>query len=125
MKLEGEQALLRIHLSNLLKRHGAPLYEAIVEKARRDHLAGATVLAGMSGFVGRGPILGGHPMAVTAERPVVVELVDRPDLLERFLADAASMLHGQPVIVTLERARVVRYRGGEDPGADSRPEGPA
>ena len=111
MKLEGERALLRIHLSNYLKRRGRPLYEEIAERARREHLAGATVFAGTSGFFGNGPILGDHPGALAVERPVIVELVDDPDALERFLDGVEELLRGQPAIVTLERARVVRYGG--------------
>ena len=115
MKLEGERALLRIHLSNFLKRRGRPLYEEIVERARRDHLAGATVLAGAAGYFGGGPILGDHPGALAVERPVIVEIVDDPEKLDQFLATVAPMLRDHPVVVTLERARVVRYAGGEGP----------
>ena len=113
MKLEGEQALLRLHLSNFVRWHGRALYEAIVEKGRREHLAGATVLTGMLGYFGQGPILGDHPLALQQERPVVVEFVDSPETLDRFLEGVAPMLEGQPVIITLERAHVVHYRSRE------------
>jgi PII-like signaling protein len=117
MRLEGERALLRIHLSNFLKRKGRPLYEEIVERARRERLAGATVLAGTSGYFGRGPILGDHPGALAVERPVIVEIVDDPVALERFLDGVEPLLRDQPAVVTLERARVVRYGGPETPPA--------
>jgi PII-like signaling protein len=85
VKLEGEQVLLRMHLSNFAHWHTGPLYEALVEKARKEHLAGATVLSGVYGYVDRAGILGEHPHA----------------------------LPGHHVLVTLERAHVVHYRGGE------------
>lgn len=113
MKLEGEQVLLRIHLSNFVRWHGQPLYEALVERARRDHLSGATVLAGKAGYFGKGPLLGEHPFALQVERPVVVEIVDREEVLQQFLDHAAPMLENQHVIVTLERAHVIHYRSGE------------
>lgn len=113
MKLEGEQFLLRMHLSNFVKWHTGPLYEALVGRARREHLAGATVLSGFYGFVGGGPILGEHPNALQVERPVVVEFVDGEETLRRFLAGVQPMLGGHRVLVTLERAHVVHYRGGE------------
>jgi uncharacterized protein len=116
VKLEGEQALLRIHLSNFVKWHTRPLYEALVEKARREHLAGATVLSGIAGFFRGGPLLGGHPRALQVERPVILEFVDQEPALTRFLDLVGPMLAGHQVIVTLERARVVHYRGGERPG---------
>lgn len=121
MKLEGERALLRIHLSNFLKRRGRPLYEEIVERARRENLAGATVLAGTSGYFGGGPILGDHPEALAVERPVIVEIVDDSAALDRFLDGVEPLLRDQPAIVTLERARVLRYGGRDvEPGKDAR-----
>ncbi len=113
MRLEGEQVLLRLHLSNFVRWHGRALYEVIVERGRREHLAGSTVLTGMLGYFGQGPLLGEHPLALQVERPVVVEFVDSQEKLDRFLDGLAPMLEGQPVIVTTERAHVVRYRGGE------------
>jgi PII-like signaling protein len=44
---------------------------------------------------------------------MVVEIVDGTAALERFLDSAAPMLEGHPVLVTLEHAHVVHYRGGE------------
>jgi PII-like signaling protein len=113
VKLEGEQALLRLHLSNFDKWHTGPLYEALVARARTEHLAGATVLSGIHGYVEHGRVLGEHRAALQQERPVVVEIVDAPDALERFLETIAPMLAGHAVRVTLERAHVVHYRGGE------------
>ena len=113
MKLEGEQVLLRMHMSNFVRWHTGPLYEALVGRARREHLAGATVLSGIYGYVDRGRVLGEHPNALQVERPVVVEIVDREEALLGFLAAVEPMLAGHPVFVTLERAHVVHYRGGE------------
>lgn len=113
MKLEGEQALLRMHLSNFAKWHTGPLYEALVAKARREHLAGATVLSGVYGYVDRGRLLGEHLNALRVERPVVVEIVDQEPNLQRFLETAEPMLAGHHLIVTLERAHVLHYRARE------------
>ena len=113
MKLEGEQVLLRLHLSNFVKWHTGPLYEALVAQARKEHLAGATVLSGIYGYVDRGSILGEHLNAFQVERPVVVEVVDQEEKLLRFLEKVELMITGHRVLVTLERAHVVHYRGGE------------
>ncbi|MBI5154055.1 DUF190 domain-containing protein, partial [Candidatus Poribacteria bacterium] len=50
MKLEGDQTLLRIYLTNLVRWKGEPMYEAIVTAARRASMAGATVLQGRMGY---------------------------------------------------------------------------
>jgi uncharacterized protein len=111
VRLEGEQTLLRLHLSNFLRWHTGPLYEAVVGRARHEHLAGATVLSGTLGFIGGGRLLGQDRPVLGIERPVIVELVDRETTLRRFLDTLEPMLAGQPVLVTLERAHVVRYGG--------------
>jgi len=112
VKLEGEQVLLRIHLSNFARWQLGPLYEALVTLARDAHLAGATVLSGVYGYVDRGRLLGEHPNTLRVERPLVIEIVEKEETLHRFLESAEPMLAGQHVLVTLERAHVVHYRGG-------------
>lgn len=111
MSLAGERTLLRVHLSNFARWHATPLYQALVERARREHLAGATVLQGFAGYVGTGPLLGDHPHALQVERPVVLEFVDEEEKLERFLDTVAPMLADRTALITLERAHVVA-RGG-------------
>jgi PII-like signaling protein len=58
MKIPEEGVLLRVFIgeSDREKGRDRPLYEAIVERAREAHLAGATVLRGPMGF-GRRPRL--------------------------------------------------------------------
>jgi len=114
VKTVAEKTLLRVQLSNFVRWHTGPIYEALVERAYREHLAGATVLSGAYGYVDRGPLLGDHPNALRVERPVVVEFVDEEERLLRFLETVRPMLSGHAATVTLERAGVVSYGGGKD-----------
>ncbi len=50
MKMEGEGKLLRIFIGESDSWHGKPLYEAVVERVRKEGLAGATVVRGIEGF---------------------------------------------------------------------------
>jgi uncharacterized protein len=50
MKLPAEAQLLRIFIGEADKLDGKPLYEAIVNLARKRGMAGATVLRGLMGF---------------------------------------------------------------------------
>ncbi|HEX6865165.1 MAG TPA: DUF190 domain-containing protein, partial [Thermoanaerobaculia bacterium] len=50
MKHRGEGLLVRIFVGESDRWEGAPLYEAIVQRARERGLAGATVLRGVEGF---------------------------------------------------------------------------
>ena len=54
MELEGRALLVRIYIGESDKWDGKPLYEAIVERLRERHVAGATVLRGIEGFGGSG-----------------------------------------------------------------------
>ena len=111
MKLEAEQVLCRFQLSNLA-RHGAePLYQWIVEAAHEGDAQGATVLKGFMGLRPDGRVLRENPWTLAQEIPVIVEVVDGPKHLERLLARVEpAMTDGS---ITLERAHVVLYRGGE------------
>jgi hypothetical protein len=116
VKIEAEQVLCRFHLSNLA-RHGAePLYQWIVETAHKEGLQGATILKGFLGLRPDGTVIKENPWALSQEVPVIVEVVDGPGHVERLLARVEpSFKDGS---ITIERAHVALYRGGE---ADLKP----
>lgn len=107
MKLEGEKTLLRVFLDKFQKLNHRPLYEAIVEMARAERLAGATVLEGIEGFGQSGHVLRDSAWNLSNNREVIIELVDERANLEDFLSRIEP--HLSDVIVTFERAHVVRY----------------
>ncbi|MFH0908110.1 MAG: DUF190 domain-containing protein [bacterium] len=111
MKLEGENVLLRIFLDTFQKWHHQPLYEVIVERARKENLAGATVLEGIEGFGQSGRFLKDSAWRIANGREVIVEIVDAPERIDAFLQALEPMLAN--VIVTTERAHVIHYRPKE------------
>lgn len=62
---------LRIYIGESDKYHGAPLYEAIVLKARELHLAGATVLRGPMGFGANSRIHSAKVLRLSEDLPFV------------------------------------------------------
>ena len=109
MQLPQEGALLRIFIGEADKYLGRPLYEWIVLQALEQGLAGATVLRGMMGFGGNTRRIQTFRFDTLAEDlPVVVEVVDMQENLERFLE------HIEPGIkaglATLEKAHIKFYR---------------
>jgi len=110
MKMPSEASLLRIFIGESDKIHGKPLYEAIVEKARKRGLAGATVLRGFLGFGASSRIHTSKVLRLSEDLPVVVEIVDAHDRIEAFLPELDEMV-GEG-LVTLENVRVVTYRHG-------------
>lgn len=112
MENQSEALLLRIFVGESDHWHGKPLHVALVEKAREQGLAGATVLRGIEGFGARSVIHATRFLELSTDLPIVVEIVDREDRLMTFLETTKEMV--QEGLATLERVRVVFYRHGPD-----------
>jgi uncharacterized protein len=111
VKLEAEQVLCRVPLSNRAHHGSEPLYQWIVETARHEDLQGALVLKGIMGLRPDGTVVREHAWSVSQEVPVVVEIVDGPRHVERLLARIEPAL--REATVTLERAHVALYRDAD------------
>ena len=112
MNIPEEGTLLRIFLGESDRLGGRPLYEAIVLKARELHLAGATVLRGHMGFGKHSRLHTAKILRLSEDLPIVVEIVDTEERIQSFLPWLDSVLHEG--LVTLEKARVLRYVAGEE-----------
>jgi len=110
VKNDSEASLLRIFVGESDHWHGKPLHRAIVEEARRQGLAGATVLRGIEGFGARSVIHTARLLELSSDLPIVVEIVDSEDRLAEFLETAKEMV--EQGLATLERVRIVFYRHG-------------
>jgi len=111
MKIPEEGYLLRIFIGESDRWEGAPLYEALVYKARADGLAGATVLRGLMGFGAQSRIHTAKILRLSEDLPIVVEVVDSLEKVERFSEAISPMITDG--MVTLEKARVIKYRHKE------------
>ncbi|MEI7846567.1 MAG: DUF190 domain-containing protein [Chloroflexota bacterium] len=109
MHLPEQGALLRIFIGEANHHAGKPLYEWLVLQAREQGLAGATVLRGLMGFGANTRQIHSFKIeALSEDLPVVVEIVDTAENLEKFL-DIISP-HIRAGLVTMERAEVKFYR---------------
>ncbi|MDD3179775.1 MAG: DUF190 domain-containing protein [Opitutaceae bacterium] len=117
MELPHESILLRIFLGESDRHEHQPLYEAIVLKARELHLAGATVLRGAMGFGKSSRLHTNKILRLSADLPLVIEIVDREEKINAFLPVLDRMMGGG--LVTIEKVRVLHYRPGS--GTDSPP----
>jgi PII-like signaling protein len=117
MKLSGEAELLRIFIGEGDRYKGRPLYQAIVEEARRRDMAGATVLRGVLGFGADSRLHTAKLLRLSEDLPVVIEIVDEPDRIAQLLADLDEMI--DEGLITLEKVRVIAYRHSGSRGGDS------
>lgn len=113
MELPHDSILLRIFIGESDRHAGRPLHEAIVLKARELHLAGATVLRGGMGFGKSSRLHTNKILRLSADLPLVLEIVDSEEKIDAFLPVLEGMMGGG--MVTLEKVRVLRYRGTTPP----------
>jgi PII-like signaling protein len=111
MNLPEEAVLLRIFIGESDRWKHEPLYEAIVKRAREVHLAGATVLRGPMGFGKSSRLHTAKILRLSMDLPIVIEIVDSEEKINGFLPALDEMMGGG--LVTLEKAKVIRYRHGD------------
>ena len=116
MTIPTEGQLLRIFVGEADRWKGKPLYEAIVETARRQGLAGATVWKGFMGFGAHSRMHTAKILRLSEDLPIVIEIVDAAEKIRAFLPSLDVMV--TEGLVTLERAEVLMYRA---PGEAAHP----
>ena len=107
-RLEGEQVLMRIFVGESDRWEKKPLYKALVDLFREEGFAGATVLRGVAGFGATSVVHTDSLLCLSQDLPLVIEVVDNEEKVEQILPRLDEMLQGG--LVTLEKARVIRYK---------------
>jgi PII-like signaling protein len=88
-----------------------PLFEWIVREARKQELAGATVLRGLEGFGARSLLHTAKILRLSSDLPIVIEIIDREDKIEAFLPHIDGAI--SEGLATVEKVEVRFYRSGE------------
>jgi|SRR6185437_346123 len=107
MELPRDAVMLRVLFGEDDKFENLPLYEAIVLKAREMKLAGATVLRGHVGFGHDSRIHTTKILRLSQDLPIVLEIVDTQEKIDRFLPVLDGMMSSG--LVTLEKVQVLQY----------------
>ena len=109
--LDGEQFLVRILLGESDKWHHVPLARAVLDRLRVEGFAGATVIHGVAGFGASSVIHTAGVLELSADLPVVIEVVDDQAHVDRLVPILDEMITGG-ALVTIERVRVLKYAAG-------------
>ncbi len=109
-RIEGEQVLMRIFIGEQDQWEWRPLYMALIGLFRSKGLAGATVLRGVAGFCPDSILHTAGILKLSADLPVVIEVVDSEARLESLLPEVDRMMKGG--LITMEKVRVIRYEPG-------------
>lgn len=108
MKIEGEGKLLRIFIGESDTWHGKPLYQAIVERVRREGLAGATVIRGIEGFGADSHVHTARILRLSEDLPVLIEIVDKDERIQGIIPILDEMV--AEGMLTLEKVQIISYR---------------
>lgn len=111
--LDGEQVLVRVFIGESDKWRHQPLSTALVERLRKEGFAGATVFHGVAGFGARSVFHTAHLLRLSEDLPVVVEIVDTSDHVDRLVPILDEMV--SEGLVTMEKVRVLKYAPGTRP----------
>ena len=114
MKQESEGMLLRVFIGDADLHDGKPLYQVLVERARGLGLRGATVLHGAMGFGRHSRVRTAKLVELSSDLPLVVELVDSQEAVERFLPVVDELV--QEGMVTVEKVTILDYSRGSQAG---------
>jgi PII-like signaling protein len=112
MELNGESKLLRIFVGEIDKLGSQPLYEAILLTARKEGMAGGTVLRGIMSFGASSMVHTAKLIEISEDLPIVIEIIDKEDKINAFVEIASNMLEqaGCGGLITIEKAGVLYYK---------------
>ncbi len=111
--LDGEQVLMRIFIGESDRWRHQPLWMALLQRLRKDGFAGATVVRGIGGFGARSVLHTTMLERLSQDLPLVIEVVDTNEHIERLLPVLDEMV-GEG-LVTMEKVRVLKYAPGRRP----------
>ena len=105
--LEGEQSLVRIFTGESDQWHHQSLHVALLERLRKEGFAGATITRGIAGFGANSHIHTASILRLSEDLPVIVEVVDTDEHIERLKPILDEMI--TEGLVTIEKVHVLRY----------------
>ncbi len=107
MKLPEYGMLLRIFIGETDKTNGRPLYEEIVNMARKLNLAGATVIRGIMGYGANSRMHTVKLLRLSEDMPVIIEIVDTETNINKLLPFLDETI--KEGLVTLEKLKIIKY----------------
>ncbi len=90
--------------------HHRPLYQVLVERLRKEGLAGATVVRGIEGFGRASLIHTASILRMSEDLPIVITVVDKEERIDSILPIIDEMV--EEGLVIMENVDVITYRSG-------------
>jgi uncharacterized protein len=108
----GQAKLLRVFVGEIDKIGHQLLYEAIVQEARKQGIAGATVLRGIMGYGASTVIHTAKLIDISEDLPIVIEIVDEEEKINNFFLIINKLIDecGRGGLITIEQVNVLYYQ---------------
>jgi PII-like signaling protein len=112
MELSSDSRLLRIFIGEIDKVDHQPLYEAILFEAKRQGLAGCTILRGIMSFGASITIRTARLIDISEDLPIVVEIIDHEEKINAFADTADKLLERAACggLITIEKVGVLYHK---------------
>ena len=107
MEKETEGVLLRIFIGESDEYKGRPLYMHLVEMFKKEGMAGATVLRGITGFGKTSKIHTSSILRLSIDLPIVIEVSDTREKIEMIKPKLEGVINGG--LITEEKIKVIYY----------------
>lgn len=110
-----ENSILKIYASNTDKIGFDLLYEYLVELAKEKEIAGVTVYRGIMGYGLSNKINSSRFWELTEKLPVVIEMIDKTEVLEKFynLIEKELAIVPKGCLVTMQPIEIKLHKTGK------------
>ncbi len=106
--LEEQGYVLRIFIGENDKHDGKPLYEWLIQEAKKHGLAGATAVRGLEGYGAHSRIHTAKLLDLSTDLPVIVEIIDELEKIEKFLPAVDQAVKEGLAVVEKVHMRIYR-----------------
>ncbi|MBI5564117.1 MAG: DUF190 domain-containing protein [Chloroflexi bacterium] len=107
IRMTGPGKKLTIYIGEADRAGARPLYQAILEKLKKEGLAGATVTRGVAGFGAHSRIHTAALLQLSEDLPLIIEVIDTPEKIEQGVAAIGPLI--KEGLVTLHDVEIVKY----------------
>jgi PII-like signaling protein len=118
MNLPENAHMLKIYVGEELYKGNSAVYEQIIYSARVWGLSGVTITKSDLGFGDAEirPDDKAHKLRISAQKPVVIEIVDTEEKLMEFVPNLKDML-GENGLITITPTRILHYGSAKSSAA--------
>ncbi len=104
----GKRKLLRIYIGNEDTFKGRPLWEALLQSAKENGIAGATVMKAVAGIGAHSQIHTFNVWVLKQKLPLVIEMIDTQEKISLFVEKANELI--EEGLVTMSDVEVISYK---------------